>query len=278
MTDEPDLTEDQVRVMEALGKALMEGNPGFTDKDVAERLGMTLDEVKCHLQALADLGFILHAFRNTSTGEVRPMPPCRRCGKASDGLDHLCTQCRAITSVDRLVDNLTNALENFLDDRWSPHEWGQPRPAFYYDRPNFDGDETPYMQQIGVAQAQLAAAATRLAQLAMPPGVKAKAVAAYEPYWFNEGTPHGGGPPEEYNGIHAALDWGFAEASSTEPITCKRMAKFWLKDMVTSGELLLPGDPLPDNVLPPGDPRPGRGVHRITDTGLQVLIEMPPED
>ena len=129
-----------------------------------------------------------------------------------------------------------------------------------------------------MAQAQLAAAATRLAQLAMPPGWRAKVVAAYDPYWFNEDTPHGAGPPEEYNGIHAALDRGFAEASSTEPITCRRMVKFWLKEMVTSGEVLLPGDPLPEEMLPPGDPRPCRPVGRITDEGLRELNEMPPED
>ena len=36
-----------------------------------------------------------------------PMPPCRRCRKSADGLDHLSTRWRAIVARDQLCDNLT---------------------------------------------------------------------------------------------------------------------------------------------------------------------------
>jgi AraC-like DNA-binding protein len=170
MTDEPDLTESQKRVLIAMAKAYEEGAPHLTDEDLAQQLGMSEDELQREIQGLVDLGFIGSAVMNPDTGDVRPMPPCRRCGKSADGLDHLCTRCRAIVACDQLCDNLTNALENFLYARWAPHEYGHPRPTYYVNRPNFDGDPAPYMQQITTAHGQIAAAASRLVKLAIPRG------------------------------------------------------------------------------------------------------------
>ena len=37
-----------------------------------------------------------------------------------------------------LTQTLTDALENFLDDRWFPHKAGYSRPSYYRDAPDFD--------------------------------------------------------------------------------------------------------------------------------------------
>jgi hypothetical protein len=112
MTDKPDITEDQKRVVIALGKAWEEGAPGLTDEALAEQLGMDKDELRDHLQALIDRGFVGREVLSRSAPDPErpesPMPPCRRCGKPADGLDHLCTRCRAIWACDHLVKDLTD--------------------------------------------------------------------------------------------------------------------------------------------------------------------------
>lgn len=195
------------------------------------------------------------------------MPQCRRCGKSADGLDHLCTRCRAIWSCDQLVNDLTNALECLLDNR-APHEYERPRPAFYHAKPNFDGDEKRYLQQISAARIQLAAAASRLVKLAMPPDLRAKAETPYKPFWW--------GPddyPDEFDGIHAAIEWGYAKVSSTDPIDCNRLALGHLKDMVERREVLIPcEEPQPHELAQPGEPgaRPWMG---LTAKGVQDLAQ-----
>ena len=225
----PEPTEAQRRVLKAMGDIVMEADPsnptgvGIPDEQLAERLDMSVAEVRDHVQALVDLGFL-----GTRPQEVpRPEGPCRRCGKPADGLDQMCDPCRAIWACDRLCDSLTNALENFLDDRWAPHEYGKPRPAYYVDKPNFDGDPAPYMARIATAHMQIAAAASRLVKLAMGPGVRAKAEGPREPFYWD---------PEEFDGTHAAIDWGFADTSSDDPIECKRIALSYLADMVRRHE------------------------------------------
>jgi hypothetical protein len=131
-----------------------------------------------------------------------------------------------------------------LDNRWSPHEYEQPRPSYYHAGPNFDGDQKRYVQQIAAAHTQLAAAASRLVKLAMPPDLRAKAETPYKPHWY--------GPddyPEEFDGIHAAIEWGYAKVSSTQPIKCHRLALGHLKDMVERREVLIPGEEPPMLIL-----------------------------
>src|ERR1700758_4076203 len=100
---------------------------------------MDVDELRDQLQALFDRGLLDRDFLDFSAPTENPMPPCRRCGKPADGLDYLCTRCRAIWACDQLVNDLTNALECFLENRWAPHEYERPRPAYYHTGPNFDG-------------------------------------------------------------------------------------------------------------------------------------------
>lgn len=85
-----------------------------------------------------------------------PRPPCRDCTKPADGLDRLCTPCRAESACHSLTETLTDALENFLDDRWFPHEFGHQRPAYYRDAPDFAGDPLAYEARIAGAYAQVA--------------------------------------------------------------------------------------------------------------------------
>jgi hypothetical protein len=202
------------------------------------------------------------------TDEPSPMPPCRGCGKPADGLDHLCTRCRAIRACDQLVNDLTNALECFLDNRWSPHEYDRPRPAYYHTMPNFDGDPVQHLQQITAAHTQLAAATSRLVKLAMPPDLRAKAATPYKPFWWTSDE-----SPEEFDGIHAAIEWGYAKVSSTQPIECNRLRMGYLKDMVERREVLIPGEtPQSHEVAQPGEPG-SRPWMRLTPDGAQALIE-----
>jgi hypothetical protein len=267
MPTEP--TEDQFRILKELAEAPDPSTGGLSEEQLAVRLDMSVAEVVDHVQALVDLGFL-----GTPPQEVpSPEGPCRRCGKPADGLDQLCDPCRAIWACDRLCDRLTNALENFLDDRWAPHEYGKPRPAYYGQKPNFGDDETECMRQIATARLQIASAATRLVKLAMGPGVRAKAEAAYgEPYYW--------GPddyPEEFDGIHAAIDWGFGDASTDEPIESKRVSLSYLADMVRRHEVLLPGDQIPDEPLP-GDRLGDTYWSGLTEEGRRAIENMHPGD
>jgi hypothetical protein len=281
MTDEPDITELQTRILEALAVQIQEANfnpsvsAGISDEKLARQLGVSTEKLQEAMQDLIDRGFITResqperpAPRTIDDPWPSPLPPCRRCGKASDGLDHLCTRCRAIWACDELVRDLTSALECFLDNRWAPHEFEQPRPAYYHTRPNFDGDQKEHLQQIAAAHTQLAAAASRLVKLAMPPELRAKAEAPYKPFWW--------GPddyPDEFDGIHAAIEWGYAKVSSTHPIECNRLALGHLKDMVEQREVLIPGEePQPHELAQPGEPS-GKPWMGLTPEGAQALVE-----
>ena len=152
----PEPTEAQRRVLKAMGDIVMEADPsnptgvGIPDEQLAERLDMSVAEVRDHVQALVDLGFL-----GTRPQEVpRPEGPCRRCGKPADGLDQMCDPCRAIWACDRLCDSLTNALENFLDDEWGAARIRQATAGLLVDKPNFDGDPAPYMARIATSRIQ----------------------------------------------------------------------------------------------------------------------------
>ena len=272
MTDEPNLTEDQKRVLDALMTAKEAGAPGLSADELAERLEMAEDDVCRHLQALAGFGFagpkVLGRPAFDPEQPNSPMPPCRRCGKPADGLDHLCTRCRAIWACDRLVYDLTNALEHFLEARWSPLEHDRPHPAHYLTKPDFDGDPEYHLQQITAAHSQLAAAACQLVKLAMPPDLSAKAETPYEPFWREIDE-----PIEPFDGIHAAIEWGYAEVSSTQPIRCNRFHMGHLKGLVERREVLIPGEtPQPHEVAQQGDPG-GRPWMQLTPDGVQDLLE-----
>jgi hypothetical protein len=147
VTDEPDITETQKRILDALMIQAQEANfdptvsAGISDEKLARQLGINVEEVQEAVHGLVDLGFIGtktepagEPARNVDDPWPSPMPQCRRCGKPSDGLDHLCTRCRAIWACDQLVNDLTNSLECFLENRWAPHEYEQQRPAYYHTK------------------------------------------------------------------------------------------------------------------------------------------------
>jgi hypothetical protein len=98
---------------------------------------------------------------------------CRFCEGQADGLDRLCTPCRAESACTGLAEDLTDALEEFLDARWSPHEYGR-RPAYYLDAPAFGGDPLVYDAKIAAACQQIAAGAKQLIELALGRPVSAE--------------------------------------------------------------------------------------------------------
>jgi hypothetical protein len=113
---------------------------------------------------------------------VVPPIPCRHCGKnqADDG-DGLCTPCRAESACIGLADDITGALENFLDARWWPHDgrgnYYREAPAFKFPAgaPSFEisvkeKDKIAaheYMRAIAAAYDQVVNGVQRLIQLAL---------------------------------------------------------------------------------------------------------------
>jgi hypothetical protein len=120
---------------------------------------------------------------------------CLVCKKEGADPDRLHPQCRAILTGHRLCNDLTNALEYFLDFRWSPHEYGKPHPAYWLPKPNFEGDEAEYMAVIEEAYEEIAEAADRLIKLSMGPNA---GVEAYRVWYPSD--------PDEFDGIHACFD------------------------------------------------------------------------
>jgi hypothetical protein len=135
---------------------------------------------------------------------VVPPIPCRHCGKnqADDG-DGLCTPCRAESACTDLTENITGALENFLDARWWPHDG---RGNYYRDAPAFkypasapirnltegEGQDRrgEYMKAIAAAYDQVVAGVQRLIQLALDRQVQlSSGIMCYD------------------GGFHAAVEW-----------------------------------------------------------------------
>ncbi len=118
---------------------------------------------------------------------------CRRfCENQADGLDGLCTPCRAESACIGLTEDLTAALENFLDARWAPHKYGYRRPAYYLDAPAFGGDPLVYDAEIAAACQQIAAGAKRLIELALGRPVSVEA----HPHYYRG---------DNFDGFYASL-------------------------------------------------------------------------
>jgi hypothetical protein len=278
--DYPDVSELQRRILDALVMQDQEANynsavpSGLSEQMLARQLGVSVEEILEAVQGLEEMGFIggepapiKPPAREIDDPWPSPMPPCQRCGEPADGLDYYCTRCRAIKACDNLCNSLSNALENFLDDRWSPHEFERTRPAYYHTKPAFDGDPEQYLKKIAAAQNQLAEVATRLIRLALPEDLHGRAEAPYKPFFY--------GPDdfEGFDGIHAMVDWGYAKKSNAAPIECDRVLVGYMKDMVERRNYLLPGETLPPHeIAQPGEPR-GEPVMRLTQGGVQKLID-----
>jgi hypothetical protein len=133
----------------------------------------------------------------------------------------------------------------------------------------FDGVPEEYLKKIAAAQNQLAEAATRLIRLALPEDLRGRAEASYRPFYWDSDDDS----PEEYDGVHALIDWGFGKRSDPKPIECKRVLVGYLKEMVENREVLIPGEkPQPHEIAQPGEKsaRPWMG---LTPEGAQELID-----
>jgi hypothetical protein len=89
-----------------------------------------------------------------------------------------------------LTEVLTNALENFLDDRWFPHKAGYSRPSYYRDAPDFPGNPWAYEAKIAEAYQQIVTGVQQLIELALGRRVQMDAEVRCRD-----------------NGFHAAVDW-----------------------------------------------------------------------
>jgi len=87
---------------------------------------------------------------------------CRCCPEPADAQDGFCSVCRAENACTDLTQNVTNALEIFLDARYSPHEG----PAYYRKSPAFDPD-APELTEIAAACEQVTEGVKRLLELAL---------------------------------------------------------------------------------------------------------------
>ena len=115
-------------------------------------------------------------------------PWCRDCPyeDPADGLDGLCTPCRAEAACTGLTNDLTNALESFLDARWSPQD---SRGHYYPKSPAFDGDPLAYQDEINAAYAEV------LIELAVGRRVRMEETGVE--YYL----------PDDFDGFHACVEW-----------------------------------------------------------------------
>jgi hypothetical protein len=114
---------------------------------------------------------------------------CRSCKELADDQDGFCAVCRAEAACAGLTEDVSNALEDFLDTRYSPHKGS----TYYRTSPTFDED-APEVTEIAAACDQVTAGVKRLIELALGRKVK-----MYAGSWHDFYCP--------YEGWHAYLDW-----------------------------------------------------------------------
>jgi hypothetical protein len=137
-----------------------------------------------------------------------PAPPteCIHCKRPADGLDGFCSRCRAEDACQDFVENLTNAMEPFLDTRFAPHRHGWPRPAYYLDRPDFENDTD--LAEIQAGYDLIAAGAQKLIGLAL--GHPVEMWQNKLSYGFDAG---------QFMGISACFEYWDAEDEDPAPAT-----------------------------------------------------------
>lgn len=114
---------------------------------------------------------------------------CRFCKELADDQDGLCSVCRAESACTELTEDVTTALETFLDARYSPHI----ESAYYRKSPVFDED-APELTEIAAACEQVTAGVKRLMELALGRKVEMSAGPWHDFY-------------DPYDGWHAYLEW-----------------------------------------------------------------------
>jgi hypothetical protein len=105
----------------------------------------------------------------------------------------MCTLSRAEDACQGLTERLTDALENFLDDRWVPHRSGE-RPSYYLDAPTFDNLT---LCDIVAAYNQSVSGTQRLIELAVGRPVQMRHGIHYE--------------DTRHHGIAALVEWDYPE-------------------------------------------------------------------
>ncbi|WP_310773649.1 hypothetical protein [Mycobacterium sp. Z3061] len=114
---------------------------------------------------------------------------CTSCRESADEQDRSCSGCRAERACTELTENVTAALEIFLDAVYSPHSG----PVYYRRSPAFEKD-APELAEIATACEQVTAGVKRLIGLAL--GRDVEMIAGP---WHDRNDP--------YEGWHACLDW-----------------------------------------------------------------------
>jgi hypothetical protein len=155
MTDEPDLTKRQEQILRAL---------------MAEKLAADIDptfrpqgDTQTHRRlSRPDRGDRCRGLRGERPMTEPTSTTCRYCGKPADDQDGMCSVCRAEAACTELTENVTEALETFLDARYSPHNG----PACYRKSPAFD-ENAPEFIEIAAACEQVTAGVKRLIELAL---------------------------------------------------------------------------------------------------------------
>ncbi len=120
----------------------------------------------------------------------QPMPTvCKNCNKLADDRDGFCSVCRAESACTDLTEDITAALETFLDARYSPHNG----PVYYRKSPVFHRDASK-LTEIAAACEQMTAAVKRLIELALGRKVEMSTGPWHDFY-------------DPYSGWHACLEW-----------------------------------------------------------------------
>ena len=144
---------------------------------------------------------------DTTVHRLKMTAPCRAngCPDTADGLDLLCGHHRAVWACRGLSNDITNAVENFLDARFCPHRHGEATPSYYLDKPDFGEAGERGMAEIIEAHALIADGVQRLLQLAMGPRWRVT-INDETPFFYDGDNPDDGG-------IHALIEYSCERAA-----------------------------------------------------------------
>ena len=128
---------------------------------------------------------------------------CIQCHwRPADCEDGMCSICRSESAATLITEMLTDALENFLDNRWSPRRPSGPGPIYCFDTPTFD-DTT--LDDIKAAYNQVVGGTPRLIELAVGRPVEMQYGIRYQ--------------DTKHYGIRAQVEWDYLEEPAKEPAT-----------------------------------------------------------
>lgn len=146
---------------------------------------------------------------DTCASQTYPGAVEDKCGEMRANAER-CTSRSAEEVCCDLTECLTDVLENFFDDRWSPHCCLKHRPSYVRCQPEFEN--ASMFGDLKEAYDHLVAAVQRLIELAVGHAVE-----------MRSGLNHYG--PKNFDGFHAALEWDYMSPDQYEAVERRGLSR-----------------------------------------------------